>query len=290
MRFSGVFLPALLFACGCATPVGVASLGRNYAYEQIDRCALNARTFSSYTMNVLHRYDLDELYNKSPAQCLVALHDKACEDSRRDTLFALAEISYLQGKQGRRLTILNRRLKARNFFAASAAYAYLYLTGLEADPEFTPFDRRYRIASDLYNRSLGYSVALRDAPVPGAESVIELPVGSIRIRSGHSDFAKPLSAYQTVVSADRYKIHGLSVRNRTAGMGSPIILVDKNEARSPVPSNSAATLFIRVLGTLADFRTGGLVGEVDLYSPAHTDSVTRAVTIYSWPLPRLRCM
>jgi len=52
-------------AGGCATPVGVSSLGRNYGYDQIDRCALNSKEYSSFTAHVLHRYDLEGTSSRS---------------------------------------------------------------------------------------------------------------------------------------------------------------------------------------------------------------------------------
>jgi pimeloyl-ACP methyl ester carboxylesterase len=267
MRAYACLAAALALACGCTTPVGVTSLGRNYGYEQVDRSALNSSTCSSHTADVLHRYNLAEFYDKSPTRCIIALHEQACRDARHDALFALAELSFLQGKRHWRSLVGERTLTSRNYFAASVVYAYLFLGTLGDNSAATPFDRRYRIASDLYNRGLGYSIALRDAPATNAEHTIALPVGSIRLRGGHSDFPKPLSEYKTVLSADRYKIHGLSVRNRIAGMGAPILIVEEGGAKSPVPSCASATVFIRVLGELADMREG-ILGEVDIYSPA----------------------
>lgn len=258
---------AVAVAGGCATPVGVTSLGRNYAYEQIDRCALNSRAYSSYTANVLHRYDLERVYAKSPTRCLAQLHAQALSDSRRDTLFALAELSFLQGKRGRSDKVDGHRLTSRNYYAASVVYAYLFLTGLSENRDEIAFDRRFRIASDLYNRGLGYIVTLRDAPGSGQEHVLWLPVGKISIQNGYSDFPKPLSEYDRVVSADRYQIHGLSVRNRSAGMGSPILVgTQQKQTRGAVPKTSAATLFIRVEGGLADFDKGTLSCTLEVYA------------------------
>lgn len=273
---------AVAVAGGCATPVGVTSLGRNYAYEQIDRCALNSRTYSSYTANVLHRYDLERVYSKSPARCLAQLHAQALSDSRSDTLFALAELSFLQGKRGRSDPVDGRRLTSRNYYAAAVVYAYLYLTGWGEGSGETAFDRRFRMASDLYNRGLGYIVTLRDVPAAGQENVLWLPVGKISIKNGYSDFPKPLSEYDKVVSADRYQIHGLSVRNRSAGMGSPILIGSQQKlTRGAVPKTSAATLFIRVEGGLADFDKGTLSCTLEVYAA----DMSRAVQVNGRAIP-----
>ena len=268
-------LLAVTVAGGCATPVGVSSLGRNYGYEQIDRCALNSREYSSFTAHVLHRYDLEGLYAKSPAGCLIQLHALAVSDERHDPLFALAELSFLQGTRGRSCQVDGHKLASKNFFAASAVYAYLFLTKSEKGNSEVAYDRRFRIACDLYNRSLGYILAQRKGPVAAIAPVIRLPVGSLRVRNGYSDLPRPLSEYAVAESADRYKVYGLSVRNRNAGMGTPIVLVGERKMKSgAVPVGSAATAFLRLHGGLEDFEEGTLSCEVELYSAASSRSVT----------------
>ena len=264
-----------LVAGGCATPVGVVSLGRHYGYEQIDRCALNSKEYSSYTAHVLHRYDLELLCAKEPTSCLIQLHARALSDERNDPLFALAELSFLQGKRGRATKVDGHTLKAKNYFAASAVYAYLFLAMLGKENAEAAFDRRFRIACDLYNRSLGYIVAQREGPVAEMAPHIWLPVGSISVTNGYSDLPKPLSEYEVIVSADRYKIQGLSVRNRNAGMGTPVVLVSERKVKhGTVPVGSPATAFLRIQGGLEDFATGALRCEVEVYSAATSHSTT----------------
>ena len=275
------FWPRLLLAAlllslagGCATPVGVSSLGRNYGYDQIDRCALNSKTYSSYTANVLHRYDLERLYTKAPTRCLVQLHAQATCDQRDDPLFALAELSFIQGKRGRSDKVDGHKLTEKNYFAASAVYAYLFLAKLGKENSEAAFDRRFRIACDLYNRSLGYIVAQRKGPVSQIDPVIWLPVGSVGVKNGYSDLPKPLAEYEVLVSADRYKIQGLSVRNRNAGMGTPIVLVSERKVKEgSVPVGSSATAFLRFHGGLEDFAKGTLSCEVEIYSAVTSHSI-----------------
>lgn len=252
---------------GCSTPVGVTSLGTSSGYQQIDLSALNSEDYSSYTASILHRYDLERFYAKKPTACLIQLHELACADDRDDVLFALAELSFLQGKDGRKATVDGHELVAKNYFTASAIYAYLFLGRLEkADPK-AAFDRRFRLACDLYNRSLGYIIAQRKGPVAEMAPLIWLPVGSIRLQPGVTDLPKPLSEYVEVSSADHYKVNGLSVRNRMAGMGAPLVLISKRKSESGILSvGFAATVFMRIHGELADFKRGTLFSEVDVYS------------------------
>lgn len=270
-----IALLSLFVAGGCATPIGVTSLGENWGYDQIDRCALNSKIYSSFTAAVLHRYNLEGLYAKAPTPCLIQLHAAACSDERYDPLFALAELSFLQGKRGRTYTIDGHILASNNYFAASAVYAYLFLERLKKENAEAAFDRRFHIACDLYNRSLGYVVAQRKGPVSKISPVIQLPFGSIRVQNGSSNLVKPLSEYEVVVSADRFKINGLSVRNRNSGLGAPIVLVRERKLKQGcVPVGSSATVFLRIHGGLEDFAKGTLSGEVECYSAATSHSVT----------------
>ncbi len=271
------FLLLIILACsgGCATPVGVTSAGRNYAYAQIDRSALDSRKVSSYTAVVLHRYNLDRMHAKSPARCLTELHQRSCTDNRRDTLFALSELSFQLGKANRTLTVGGRKLAPENWYAASAVYAYLFLLGPGGEAPPDSFDRRFRFACDLYNRSLGYVLAHREGRGSSGEVEWQLPVGSIVMArgGGGSDFDVPLKENESFVSADRFRIHGLSVRNRMAGLGSPIVIVRQKTVGRPLAAGSSATVFLRVQGGLSDFTEGTLRGKVEIYSAFARDHV-----------------
>lgn len=264
-----------LLAGGCATPIGVVSQGRDSAYEQIDRSALNSGEMSSYTVVVLHRYNLERLYEKSPLRCLMELHQRACSDERRDTLFALAEIAFLLGQEGHRIKAEGRVVEAESFFAASVVYAYLYLLGPGAEAPPGAFDRRFRMACDLYNRGLSTILGRREGRGAGGEREWVLPVGTIVIRTGEgADVDVPLAENETFVSADRFQIRGLSVRNRNAGLGAPIVVLgEKKRGTKRMTSASAATVFLRVQGSLADMTAGKLRGRIEVYSALVRDHV-----------------
>lgn len=275
-RVVRILVPLLLVLVsgGCATPVGVTSLGMNSGYEQIDRSALNSEKYSSYTAAVLHRYDLEAVYADTPTPCLIQLHALACSDDRDDVLFALAELSFLQGKEGRRDRVDGHELVAKNYFVASAVYAYLFLARLEREDSLAAFDRRFRLSCDLYNRSLGCIIAQRKGPVTELAPIVWLPVGSIRVQLGFTDLPKPLSEYAEIASADHYKVSGLSVRNRMAGMGTPLVLISKRKSESGIISvGFPATVFMRIHGELLDFGKGTLRSEIELYSSTSSHSV-----------------
>lgn len=267
----------LVLAGGCAThtPVGVTSAGRNYGYAQIDQSVLTSGELSSYTAVVIHRYDLERLHDKSPIRCIVELHRRASADSRRDTLFALSELCFQLGKEDRTIKVDGRVLAPENCFAASAVYSYLFLLGAGKEPPPDAYDRRFRIACDFYNRSLGYIIARRENKHAPADDVWPLPVGSMRVQrgGGASDFDVPLKENETFVSADRFQMRGLSVRNRNAGLGAPIVIVGERTRGEGIAKGSAATVFLRVQGGLSDMAEGTLLCTAEVYSAFARESV-----------------
>ncbi len=270
-----IFLVSLVICGGCATPVGVISSGPNYGYAQIDQSALNSSELSSYASLILYRYDLARMNAKSPVRCIAELHKRASSDNRRDTLFALSELCFLLGKKGHEAEVDGRTLEPDNFFAASAVYAYLFLLGAGEDAAPDPFDRRFRMASDFYNRSLGYIVTGGEGRGVSGKGEWLLPVGSIVMKRGGagSDIDVPLKENETFVFADRFQIRGLSVRNRNAGLGAPIVVMQKKEAGDRITMGTAATVFVRVQGGLPDFSTGKLEGTLEIYSAFARDHI-----------------
>ena len=259
----------LLLVCGCGTttPVGVNRLGVGQSYEQINRNALNARSCSDHTLAVLHRYSLAERYSRDPAACVRELHAIACSDDRRDTLLALSEICYNYGKRGVKVKVSGERISATSLHIASSVYAYLYLLGPGAEPPPSPFDRQFRIACDLYNRSLALAfLERRKQPKFDLQRVV-LPVGTIRIERGVSDIAVSTNAYETFTPADEFLVRGLSVRNRSGGLGAPLVASRKSRMDFPVGDASAATLFLQVKGGVRDLSEGTCTGTMSIYSP-----------------------
>src|SRR5512137_307150 len=92
-----LILTLSLFAC--ATPIGVNKMEMREAYMNIHANALSADLVSSDTKIVMKRYDLLDRFEKDATAVISLLHEKACKDTRRDILFALAELSFLNGER-----------------------------------------------------------------------------------------------------------------------------------------------------------------------------------------------
>ncbi|MCG3149115.1 MAG: hypothetical protein PCFJNLEI_02574 [Verrucomicrobiae bacterium] len=283
--FRILFLTGLGLLAGCATPIGVNHVGMKRAYEQITANTLTGPELSADTKLVLARYDLARLQRYAPDVAIAKLHAVACQETRRDVLFALAEISYAASVsyaevtwatvhgQANQVTAPGQRV-ARAYGFASAVYAYLYLfgEGMEAPPD--PFDRRFRLACDFYNR--GLASALKEEAGDNVDlqaRTLRLPMGSVRVESTRPGFPWTAAQFHEFVAADEYFVRGLDQRSREPGLGVPLIAIPDRAAFGaqwpryyPTGLKVPATAFLRVKGTVCDMAGNGLQATLELYS------------------------
>jgi pimeloyl-ACP methyl ester carboxylesterase len=282
-----LILALSLFAC--ATPIGVNKMDVRAAYHNINANALNADLISSETTIVLKRYDLLKRFEKDTAAVIALLHEKALHDKRRDILFALAELSFFHGERLKKATPDVGQGLAPDYFLMSAIYAYQYLLGRGGEDSPGSYDRRLQIAGDLYNRALALGLATgKDDHLEFKDGVRHLPVGKITISVNKESLGLPLEAFQFFLPADDYAVRGLTVRNRTAGLGSPLIAVKKKTAQMPRGQAIPITAFLRVEGDLSALSNHSASASLGLYSviekteatvngrkvPLETDSTT----------------
>ena len=294
-------LALIVCGLGCTTvPVGVKRVGIARAYEQINANALATDSASDESLQILHRYDLEETFHHSPDEALRKLHALACLERRRDILFALADLSYLAGNQtrialhppppdgprGSELLLLDQtegRATATDYYLASAICAYLFLFGESVDPAPTAFDRRFRTACDLYN--LGLAAGFKDpwtGDLHAEHRILHTVCGNLTLELSPVGAGGRTNLYSKFLPADDYLVRGLSARNRQAGLGVPIIAVPRAHESTPetsfgfMPSGAKvpATAFLRIQGQVCDLAAGTLKGLIEVYSPFETSEIT----------------
>jgi pimeloyl-ACP methyl ester carboxylesterase len=246
----------------CATSVGVQANDPRETYAQISVSAISADEYSRFSEDVLTRYNLVQAFNEDPQQVLTFLHREAEKDHRNDLLFALAELNYFVGMRSRHQGIE----QSRPHFFASTLYAYLYLLGKEWLEPPSAFDRRYRLACDVYNNALAEALTDADGNLQIAPAEVELQVGHFAFSLDTKKFHQEMAQFEKFVSTDRFGVRGLSRRNREAGMGAPIIAVEKKPVGAPLFRSSPATLFLRFNCQLKDLKPGACTGTLELYS------------------------
>ena len=276
-----VLLFHLLFLSGCATPVGVSAVSPREAYQGAYAGPLNAGVLSDQAKYVFNRYDLLKKFDREPAEAIAVLHEKALHDDRGDILYTLAEGSYLYGSRLGESYHEREQKLAPDYFLLSALYSFYFVTVERTKKSLNIFDHRARNAIDMYNFGLWQAFASGDSEglvLVTAER--KLPVGSISISLDTSQFPWKMGEFEKFLPADKYKVRGVSVRNRTAGVGLPLIGVRKMTGDGSFGSQvAAATAILRVQGGLAALSDGTARAALELYSTQDTSTINSKVNI-----------
>src|SRR5262249_21202312 len=157
---------------------------------------------------------------------------------REDLLYALAELNYSHARSLSRSVKPGESKKAPDFYLSSAIYAWIYLFGKGKEAAPNPFDRRFRVACDLYNQgeALGFQSGLSTKSVvlpPNGQRI--LGPGTVDVQFSRPAFKWKLEDIATFLPADELAVRGLSVRDRQSGLGAPLIAVGKMLDRKKFP-------------------------------------------------------
>jgi pimeloyl-ACP methyl ester carboxylesterase len=261
---------ALALLAGCAAPMGARRATFGTVYQQLDQSALNGPVPSAGTRSVLARHALIETFDSRPEEALATLHRIACGDPRQDTVFALAELNYLRATQLEDRLLQSRRRAAPDYYLCSAVYAYLYLTGADGAARPQGFDRRTRMACELYNRALAAAFVERtssDGRLSFAPGVRALPPGAIHVTLSAPDRELAPENVETYLAADRLLVRGLDMRNRTSGIGAPLAVCTRGASTKRHVRWQPATAVLQVTGGLTDWSQGTLTAAVELHAP-----------------------
>ena len=274
LNFCTLLALALLALAGCTTPIGADKVSPRTAYLHLHENALNSSRCSAETRQVLHRYDLEAAFGKNPDGTLAKLQTIACTDDRRDLLYALSELNYLNADRQSRSVKPGVPKLARNSYFTSAIYAYLYLLGESQDARPNPFDIRFRAAGDFYNRGLALGLIIgTNAQVQLAAGERATPPGAVDVQFTQPGFPWSLDLIKEFYSADEFLVRGLSTRNRNSGLGAPLIAVTEKFGKFKESVQAPATVFLRVNGDVRDWSAGKLTATLELYAAFDTATV-----------------
>lgn len=259
---------------GCAAPVGVTKVSPKESYQIANMNSLSDEgKVSNNTKAVLQRFNLLDLYDKNPQLAIGNLYQIALLDQRRDLLFALAETSYAYAESlAENGNSQKSSEQAKDLFLQSAVYAYFYLLGESNQPLPSPYDNQFREVCEIYNR--GLEQGFKDSNGDGLSltgGIRKLAGGTLTITRETNELGWQLSNFEAFYSADAYDIYGFTVRNRTPGLGVPIIGVAHKTSEAPNGGAIPITAFLRITGNLSDFQAGRGIASLELYS-AYDDS------------------
>lgn len=192
---------------------------------------------SERTVETLRRYDLETRYRRDAEQAIASLARVAQKGPEAELVYALAELSWIEGRRAEARRFGGRRGRAAlDYYIDTVTYAYDYLF----DPEFAAgnrtIDPRYRLACDLYNGAL-------DRLLRAAKTQDKLqPGGSIRFKIGATEHVFRLEleehspwraedVHELLLSSD-FEVTGLDSRSRQFGLGVPMIGVRRADQSS----------------------------------------------------------
>ena len=265
-----------LLAVGCAAPVTVEHLDHGSVHREMTRNVLTAYALSDPSRNVLRRWSLLDRFTTQPDIAIAELHAKvAAGQGGADELFALAEMSFLHaGDQG-----------GRPHYLAAALYAYAFLFPGTAGPPPSPYDPRFRLAADLYNRGLTSGLSTDGAQGDGGQGEIAVREGTHRLPFGQLDVAfdpqelawggRTLTGFFPVAELE---IQGLDARYRQPGIGAPLAA-----GTSPGPEirgfqvaariKTPVTVLLRVPDPRAQLAGNVVRARLELYPSSDTETV-----------------
>jgi hypothetical protein len=262
---------ALPVLAACGAPIGAVRTKPRVVYREVTTSALASDGLGIETRNVLHERDLVLRYDREPAAAIAELHALAANGTARpDDLFALAELSFLHAE----------RTHARRYFLGAAVYAWAYLFP-ESGPAPNPFDPRFRMACDLYNRGLTQAWQSADASeveIRGGRH--RLPFGTLALDFDPADLVWGGRTLERFTPVAAMEVQGFRERYRWPGIGAALAAATK-----PLPGKESAfdmiaprmrlpaTALVRIAEPLRQLRGRELRGALEIHTVAAAASV-----------------
>lgn len=244
-RKSQVLLKFVCIVTATALVIGCASIGVRPAEERtlFDTWLLSlnpGQDISLRTRQTLRQLDLEPSFQNDPLQTYSKLIALTTDDGASDQIFALAELSYRFG----RASEAKHEPQTCQYYYLCAGYAYHYLFSLVKANSYQPqsppneggvakplpfncFDPRFRLACELYNRSL--EKCIREVQKHGtldARHEIKLPTNDgagFTLKITHHGFPWRYDEFGPLLFCNDYDVIGLENHYRGFGLGVPMI-------------------------------------------------------------------
>ena len=179
------------------------------------------------TRRTLRRFDLEDHYQKNPASCFALIRQRLDDRPESDLIYALSELSYVEGKKAERL---GRLSEALNHYGVSLTNSYDYLFSNELRDARNVYDPQFRAVCDLYNESLEDTLRILCSEShlePGQTYTIETLGHKFVVRTEMRGKWKP-DEFDHYEFVSDYAIETLRNRHTTYGLGVHLIAVRKD--------------------------------------------------------------
>jgi len=261
----------LIAGCSSVTPIGANHKGYDSVYAEVNKTSITSNGYGSWSRIVLRRYGLEESYRQSPHQTIIKLHKYAMTDKRRDILYALAELSYYQGKIKSDNFSKSEYADGADYFLLSTLYSFYYLTDDSFMPEINSFDGGFRKICDFYNLSLPQALVWRSDDkqllVESATRVIA-PFGKVKINIvDKTEGVVPVENFTRYTASDSLSLRGMSMRVRENGLGSPVIGEERIQKGETTIGKGYGLTLIMTPNNLDFESKKGLAVNLQIFSP-----------------------
>ncbi|MGE3818963.1 MAG: esterase/lipase family protein [Isosphaeraceae bacterium] len=222
--------------------------------SSIQRSLVGLDRPSERTVETLRRFDLERRYSRDVDYTLATLEKHARAKPDPELVYALAELSWLEGKRLDRW----KRSGAMDRYLDSVAYSFDFLFDPELAPGRPPSDPRFRLACDLYNAGLDRLIRAvqSDGQIMPNETIVLKAHGkehALSVTLRNSPWKS--SDVDRIILASDFEVTGLNTRTYQYGIGVPLIAVRQaREGDKLYPSETAfpLTAFLRPNSRLRD--------------------------------------
>ena len=207
-------LALLVFALGCATPVGIRPATTSEVDRLLGENALTGDTHSALSGQILARLGLSTLYDDDPRAALERLRAGLGGPDERERLLALAELWFETArKSGERGEYLA---------AAVCAYAYVFPATPSSTPP-SPYDLRTSLVLQIYDRGIAKGLALAESShgteLDPSPRQIQMPFGTFVLHASKEEFEYGGYRIAHPVALGDLEIRGMRNRYRRPGAG-----------------------------------------------------------------------
>jgi pimeloyl-ACP methyl ester carboxylesterase len=214
------------FAPGCATTsyLSTREVRENALATSLQLVSRKGPRISERTQNTLSRFDLEDRYQENAGSCFEHIRQRVNEHPDADLIYALSELSYVEGKKAERA---GRVSDALNHYGVSLTNSYDYLFSDDLENTRNVYDPQFRAVCDLYNESLEDTLRLLCSDnrlEPGQTYTIETPTRKFVVRTEMRGQWRP-DEFERYEFVSDYEIQKLRNRHTTYGLGVPLIAV-----------------------------------------------------------------
>ncbi len=214
---------------------------------------------SERTLETLKRHDVEKRYGRDVEGAIASLEKVARSNPDADVVYALAELSWIEGNRLDRW----RKAAAIDKYLDAVAYAFDFLFDVDLALGRQPSDPRFRLACDLYNGGLDRLIRAAEADgaiMPGGSITLKTPGRKQVLRVALRKSPWKAADVDQIILASDFKVTGLDTHSYHYGLGVPLIGLHKvedsgkeGEARFYPPEMAfPLTAFIRPVSRLRD--------------------------------------